>query len=379
MEQLKQKYKKAIGVALIVLGIIALITPLTPGAWLIFVGLELIGIRLVLNKKMHAWWLNLKKLLKKTMIDIQENVSLAKYTTFRIGGPAKFFVEVKTIAELEEAVKFAKEKNLQIFVLGGGSNLLVSDAGFDGLVIKIKFNDLHIDAENNLIEAGAGVLMAKLVKDSIEEGLSGLEWAAGLPGSLGGAIRGNAGTFGLSMKDSVKTVKAHDLITGKIEEFENNDCQFGYRESIFKQKSDLVILSVVLAVNKGDKETMKQKFSEYISWRREFFPETYSPGSFFKHTEPTEHNTKKLKEIPRFFELKLHEKNTIPTGFVIEEAGLKGKKIGGAMVSEKHANFIINTGNATAEDVVMLASIIKQQVRDKFGVELREEVQYLGF
>jgi len=127
-------------------------------------------------------------------------------------------------------------------------------------------------------------------------------------------------------------------------ELKKSECEFEYRNSVFKKKNNSIILSSVLKFKKDEKEAMQKKVKECIAWRKSVFPESLSPGSFFKHTEPTEHNVKKLKEIPRFFELKLHEKNTIPTGFVIEEAGLMGKKIGGAMVSEKHANFIVNLG-----------------------------------
>ena len=276
-----------------------------------------------------------------------------------------------------EALEYAKKNNLEFFILGGGSNLLVSDKGFDGLVIKIKNTECQI--QDMKIVAGSGVPIVKIIKESTENDLAGLEWAGGLPGSLGGAIRGNAGTFGLSMKDTIESVKVYDLESQKIEEFNNNKCEFEYRDSIFKKNKNLIILSAVLKFQRGKKEELQKKMLESIRWRKGVFPEDMSPGSFFKHTEPTEHNLKKIKELPRFSELKLHEKNTIPTGFVIEECGLKGKKIGGAMVSEKHANFIINTGGATAEDVIMLACLVKQQVRDKFGIELKEEVQYLGF
>lgn len=313
------------------------------------------------------------------MINIQEKIPLKNLTTFRIGGPARFFVEVKTEEELMEAVKYAKDNNLEFFVLGGGSNVLVSDKGFNGLVVKIKFTESNIDIENNTITAGTGVSMAKILKDSTENNLSGLEWSAGLPGNLGGAIRGNAGTFGLSMNDIVESVKVYDLVDEKIKEFKKSECEFEYRNSIFKKTNNFIIISARLKFVRGEKEAMQKKIEDCINWRKSAFPEGFSPGSFFRHTEPTEHNLKIIKEIPRFSELKLHEKNTIPSGFIIEEAGLKGKKIGGAMVSEKHANFIINTGEATAEDVIMLASLIKQQVRDKFGIELQEEVQYLGF
>jgi len=311
------------------------------------------------------------------MLDIQKNIPLANFTTFRIGGPAKFFVEVSSEEELMEALKYAKENNLKFFILGGGSNVLISDDGFDGLVIRV--HSSRSTVYGNIITTDAGISIAKLIKISTENNLAGLEWAGGLPGSLGGAIRGNAGTFGLSMKDIVESVKVYDLESQKIEVYDNAKCRFEYRCSIFKKNCKLIILSAVLKFKADEKEALQKKVQESIAWRKSVFPETLSPGSFFKHTAPTEHNLKKLKELPRFSELKLHEKNTIPTGFVIEECGLKGKKIGGAMVSEKHANFIINTGGATAQDVIMLASFIKQQVRDKFGIELQEEVQYVGF
>lgn len=313
------------------------------------------------------------------MIDIKRDIPLAPYTTFRIGGPAKFFVEAVSEDGLKEAFGYAEDNGLRVFLLGGGSNLLVSDDGFDGLVIRMKMAGLDADIGNGTIAAGAGVPIAKLVKYSVESGLSGLEWAAGLPGNLGGAIRGNAGTFGRSMKDVVRSVAAYDFADKRIREFGKEDCGFAYRGSIFKKDSNLVIVSAVLELEKGDRETMREKVAENINWRKSAFPEGFSAGSFFKHTEATENNLKKLRQIPRFSELKMHEKDTIPSGFVIEECGLKGKKIGGAMVSEKHANFILNTGTATAEDVVMLASFIKQQVRDEFGIQLQEEIQYVGF
>lgn len=311
------------------------------------------------------------------MLKIKKNILLAPFTTFRIGGPAKYFVEVSSEEELIEALKYAKGNSLEFFVLGGGSNVLISDRGFDGIIIKIQ--DTSYKIQDNIIEASAGISIAKLIKISTKNSLAGLEWAGGLPGTLGGAIRGNAGTFGLSMKDIVENVRVYNLDSQKVEELDRAKCEFAYRESIFKKKSNFIILSAVLKFKPGKKGILQRKVQESVIWRKDVFPESLTPGSFFKHTAPTEHNLKIIKEIPRFSELKLHEKNTIPTGFVIEECGLKGKKIGGAMVSEKHANFIVNTGGATAEDVIMLASFIKQQVRDKFGIELKEEVQLIGF
>jgi UDP-N-acetylmuramate dehydrogenase len=311
------------------------------------------------------------------MIEIKKNISLALYTTFRIGGPARFFVEAKNEEELIEALRYAKENNLEFFILAGGSNVLISDDGFNGLVVKL--NNRKSTVDRNTIKADAGISIAKLIKISTENNLAGLEWAGGLPGTLGGAIRGNAGTFGFSMKDIVESVKVLDTENLKIKDYDLKSCEFEYRNSVFKKNSNLVILSAVLKFRFGDMNESQKKVKESIEWRKSVFPEIMSPGSFFKHTEPSEHNLKIIRKIPRFSELKLHEKNTIPTGFVIEECGLKGKKMGGAMVSEKHANFIVNTGGATAQDVIMLSSFIKQQVRDKFGVELAEEVRLVGF
>lgn len=310
------------------------------------------------------------------MLNIQENISLARYTTFRIGGPARFFVEVKTAEELEEAVQYAKDNNLQFFVLGGGSNVLVSDAGFDGLVIKIKFNDLRINAENNLLEAGAGFSLSKLVKDSVKNNLTGLEWAMGIPGTVGGAVRGNAGAFGGVMVDVISSVKAFDVKKMQVVVYDLNVCNFDYRDSIFKQNYDLIILSVSVKLKEGNKDKSQEIIREIVGKRSSAYPQGMpSAGSFFKNPEAHE-------KIKKEFEDETGEvcrNNKLPARWLIGRVDLLGKKMGGAMISEKHANFIVNTGTATAEDVIMLASFVKQQVRDKFGVQLQEEVQYIGF
>ena len=321
------------------------------------------------------------------MIEIQKNIILAPYTTFRIGGPAEFFVEVESGEELVEAIEFANEKSLDFFILGGGSNILVSDKGFAGLVIKI--NSKLFVANDVSIGCGAGWSLAKIVKESAAHKLSGMEWAFGIPGTIGGAIRGNAGAFGSKISDIIKKVNCVDTKdlyeelaekkVVKIKTFGKEQCDFSYRDSIFKRNSNLIILSASFEFKSGNADEINEKMKELIKSRIAQQPHGASPGSFFKNPESTEHNRRYVKEIPRFKELNLHEKNTIPAGFLIEEAGLKGKKMGGAMVSEEHANFIVNTGTATAEDVIMLTSFIKQQVRDQFGVELQEEIRYVGF
>ena len=339
---------------------------------------------------------------------IQKNILLAPYTTFKIGGAAKFFCEVKNEEEILEALKFAREKNLSVFVLGGGSNLLVSDKGFDGLVIKIQNSKFKI--QNLLVECGAGIALSKAVNELTKFGLTGLEWAAGIPGgTIGGAVRGNAGAFGSSMGEIVESVKALEIsknschseprLLSRGEESRANsrsfstgsfasayqpllrmtaeDCQFSYRNSIFKHNPNLIILSATLKLKKGNKVESEKKIKEILAMRKEKQPMEFpSPGSFFKNP------ITKDKKLIRQFEIDTGKKlkdNKIPAGYLIDQLDLRGKRIGGAMVSEKHANFIVNTSNANAENVIMLTAIIKTKVRNKFGIQLQEEVQMVGF
>ncbi len=335
------------------------------------------------------------------MINIQKNIPLAPLTTFKIGGPAKHFVEVSAEEELLEALQFAKENNLEIFVLGGGSNILVSDEGFSGLVIRM-LNTSYI-IHNTSIECGSGVLLSQIVKESAKNGLSGLEWASGIPGTLGGAIRGNAGIPLGCMADSVESVKTIVIASGakqslsnknstnstrsfanaqddiRILEFQNNECRFSYRNSIFKENKDLIIISVVLKLEKGEQEEINKKTKELIENRLKVVhpnPKEPSSGSFFKN--PKVNNPELIANFEKDTGQKAID-GKIPAGWLIDEVGLRGKKIGGAQVSEKHANFVVNIGNAKAQDIVMLSSLIKMKVRDELGVQLSEEIQYVGF
>jgi len=313
------------------------------------------------------------------MLNIQENIKLAPYTSFKIGGKARYFVEVGDKNELEEALQHALKNKLDFFVLGGGSNVLISDKGFDGLIIKLitKNSELKI-TENNSIECFAGENLASVVNFVRDNSLSGLEWAVGIPGTIGGAVRGNAGAFGGDMKDIVDRVECiciDDNLKKKI--FPTNECGFEYRNSVFKNPPNLIIVSVILKLKKGDKNEIQNKMKEIIFQRNEKNPKNAkSGGSFF--TNPIVNDEKLLEKFERDSGKKISN-NIIPAGWLIQEAGLTGKKIGGAIISEKHANFIVNTGNATAEDIIMLASIIKQKVRTKLGVQLVEEVKFLGF
>jgi len=256
-------------------------------------------------------------------MEFQKNVSLKKYTTFRVGGRAKYFFVAKTEKDLIEAIKTAKKMKLPFFILGGGSNVLISDRGYKGLVIKF------------------GQPLSLYVS-------RGLEWAAGIPGTVQGAVYGNAGAFGKSMKDAVKEVKVFDAQTEKIKIFKNKDCQFSYKNSIFKKKNDQIILSVKIKTKKSN----SKKIKEYLKYKKETQPLNFpSAGSIFKNPAG-------------FF-----------TGELIEKCGLKGKRVGNVKISEKHANFIVNLGNGKAKDVIKLIKLIKNKVKKKFGIILEEEVQ----
>jgi len=283
----------------------------------------------------------------------KKNVALKNYTTFKIGGPAKYFCIVKTEKDLLQAVKWANKNNLPFFILGGGSNLLVADKGFNGLVIKIENCKLKI--VNSKVIAGAGISLTTLLSVTANAGLSGLEWSAGIPGAtLGGAIRGNAGAFETGIKDVVRKVEVFDVRDLRFKIYDLRDCQFGYRESVFKKNSNLIIFSAELEFKKSDKKKIKEKVKEILSYRMSKHPKLPSAGSVFKNLE------------------------NIRARDLIEKAGLKGKKIGRAQISDQHANFIVNLGGAKAKDVLELMNLAKKEVKNKLGIKIEEEIQILS-
>jgi len=299
---------------------------------------------------MHVYNLLQKELSGK----IIQNESLANHTTFKIGGEADYFFIAQNNDSLMKAVKIAHDLNLPFFILGGGSNLLVSDKGFRGLVIKVQSSKLKVQSDK--IIADAGVSLSKLVDLSIKNELSGLEWAIGIPGTVGGAVRGNIGAFGKEIAQVVKNVKtlsiSHNIT---IEQYSNTAIRFSYRDSIFKHNKD-IILSVEFELKNGNKEKSRNVIQGYLLERKESQPlDCLGAGCIFKN--------------PR-------DKSA---GELIDSAGLKGKKIGNAQISEKHANFIINLGNARAEDVIRLIEIIQEKVLGEFGIKLEFEIELVGF
>jgi len=305
------------------------------------------------------------------MIEIQKNIPLKKHSTFQIGGPAKYFTIVKNTSQLVESLEWAKQNNLPFFLLGGGSNILFSDKGYEGLIIKIQISDIKVKGDKVFCEAGTP--LSKILNITAREGLSGLEWTAGIPGTIGGAIFGNAGAFGLGIKNILESVKVLNLKSFQIEDFKSEDCQFSYRSSIFKKRKNYVILKVELKLQRRAKEDIHKRIEENFLYRRERHPLKYpSVGSIFKNVKLTKENLKLTEKFPDFKQFL--QKGEIPAAYLIHCCDLKGKKIGGAQISKKHPNFIININNAKAEDVIILISVIKQKVRNQFGIQLEEEI-----
>jgi UDP-N-acetylmuramate dehydrogenase len=309
------------------------------------------------------------------MITIQENLPLAPLTSLEIGGPARFFVQVETVAELREALLFAQRELLPFAILGGGSNLLVSDHGYDGVVIRMRLPKVTVSGER--VTAEAGVDLTALVHQTAQWGLSGMESLAGIPGLVGGAVRGNAGAYGSCIGEVTETVQALHAGTLELLVLEREACNFSYRDSRFKREPDLIVVSVDLVLRRGDPEQISSKVAATIAKRTARNLQCdRSVGSFFMNPVVAD------PELVRSFESEQQvvcREGRIPAGWLIDRAGLRNRRVGGAMVSARHANYLINTGSASAEEMLRLARLIKSEVREAMGVELREEVSSLGF
>lgn len=290
---------------------------------------------------------------KKISPKLIENEPMKKHTTFKIGGPADMYVSVGSIDELSELLKLAKETQTPYTVIGNGSNILVGDNGIRGLVIEIGSNLAYCEADGDKIYAQAGALLSKIASLAAANSLSGMEEISGIPGTLGGGIYMNAGAYGGEIKNVIKNVTYVDT-DGEIITVTGDECNFGYRQSIFTDGKKFVV-SAELDLKKDDKTAISERMADFRKRRCDKQPLAYpSAGSTFKRPEG-------------YF-----------AGALIEQAGLKGYGIGGACVSDLHAGFIINCGDATAKDVLDLISYVQKTVYDKFGVTLEPEVRLLG-
>ena len=314
-----------------------------------------------------------------SMIDIKENIALAPFTIYKIGGPARFFVEAANVGELKEALQFAGEKKIPFVVLGAGSNVLVSDKGFNGLVIRMSGGAVRVEGER--VHVDAGVMMARAVLESGRAALQGFEWGIGVPGTMGGSVRGNAGCFGFEMKDVVESVEAFDASTGLIKNFSHAECGFGYRDSFFKTHPEWIIVSAVLRLRAGERDAIEQEIRR-ITRERVLKQDIGSKccGCIFKNAEWPDDASEREALALRFPELgAFRDRPTIPSALLIDRAGLKGTHAGNVCISEKHANFFINKGGGTSNEVMALIAVAKEAVRKKYGIDLHEEICMIGF
>lgn len=295
----------------------------------------------------------LEKILPKE--NIKQNEPMKKHTSFRIGGLAEFFVKVNSVEALIKLLELTNKDNIPLFIIGNGSNILVSDEGLNGIVAKLDMKEIKINTINNNqkeIIVDAGVPLGLLAQKLLQEKIKGFEELSGIPGTIGGAVIMNAGAYGKEIKDITTEVMALDY-EGKIHKFTNEEAQFEYRHSIFSSKK-YIVLQVKLLLEIGEEKEIKEKMYKYLQSRKEKQPIEYpSAGSTFKRGE-----------------------NFI-TAQLIDEAGLKGYSIGDAQVSEKHAGFVINKGNATSEDVIKLTQYIKETVYKKFRKNIELEIEIL--
>ncbi len=321
---------------------------------------------------MHA----LTEQLRSVVNDrLRENEPMSHHTNFRIGGPATFFIEIKSTQELQQILSIAKEHSMNTCVIGGGSNMLVADHGFDGIMLKMSMHGISID--KNRVQAEAGIPMTLLSRKVGEACLSGLEWAITLPGTVGGAVRGNAGCFGGETRDHL--IEAVLLSNGEVVTRSKEELKFGYRESSVKHSDDIV-LSALFELEQRDCEAIKQIMGLNLSKRKASQPtDGGSAGCMFKNYEIlSDEDLQRIKtklDLPR----EVSVSRWISAGWLIDQLDLKGFKMGGAKVSEKHGNFLVNTGTATADEVIQLIAFIKTRARDTYGIMLQEEVQYVGF
>jgi len=293
----------------------------------------------------------MKNLFKEVKgIKVFENEPLKKYSSLRIGGNARYLIKIYNMEALLKTIDLINRRRLKFMVIGEGTNILFSDKGFNGVVIKLMGEFKKIDRTKNIFLCGGGALIKDFINKAAESGYSGMEFLAGIPGSIGGAVKGNAGAFGKSISEIVKQVTILDT-KARVKKISRDKIKFDYRYSSIPDNS--IIVEVEFKLKKGERKIIKRKIEEFLKMRWQKQPKGFSAGSFFKNPKP------------------------LSAGKLIEECGLKGFRVGDAVISKKHANFIINLGGAKAEDVLTLVKIVKKRVKEIKGVELEPEVRVL--
>lgn len=299
--------------------------------------------------------------------DVSSRKILAKLTTFKIGGPAELYIEVSETEKLVELLNFLTGEGLEYLILGGGSNILLPDELMSKVVIRIKTGKISLDGLS--IMAEAGVSFGAVVTKAVQSSLTGLEWATGLPGTVGGAVRGNAGAMGGDMAHVLSKVLAWQ--DGEVLELTPGECAFGYRDSKFKQTS-AVVLAAWFSLSPGNQRESLVVMQDILKKRAGHYPPYPSAGSFFKNIPLSAWHGDHSILPPEFV-----ASSRIPVGWVTEQLGLKGLSVGGAMLSREHGNFMINYKDATQADILRVVEVVKAKVYTTYGVELEEEVNII--
>jgi UDP-N-acetylmuramate dehydrogenase len=303
-------------------------------------------------------------------LNIYRDAPLSRYTRFGIGGPADLYAETCSVEAFIAGLNAARETGIPTLVIGGGTNLIVSDTGFRGLVLRYR-GDRLFEANGRVI-AQAGADLQQLVDFTVDRGLRGLETLAGIPGSVGAAVYGNAGAYGHSISERVVTVEFYD--GSGVRSFDNEQCQFHYRESIFKRHKEWIIFSAKLLLDVADAGELRKISGDIVKVRNEKFPVTMKcAGSIFKNLLFKDLPPAVAAEIPA----STVREGKVPAAWFLEQVGAKGVERGDIHVATYHANLIYNAGNGTAADLCMLIRDLKARVRDRFGFDLEEEVQYV--
>jgi UDP-N-acetylmuramate dehydrogenase len=302
---------------------------------------------------------------------VSSRTPLSRYTRFGIGGEADLFAETGDESAFMAAIAAAHEDGMQVMVTGGGTNLIVSDEGFRGLVVRFAGDRLTTSGE--CVTASAGAVLQDLVDFANQRGLRGLETLAGIPGWVGAAVYGNAGAYGHSISERVAAVRFFD--GDRVRVFNNQQCEFRYRESIFKQHKDWIIFSVDLRLEAADVGDLRRTSADILKVRNEKFPPTMKcAGSIFKNFL-----WKDLPpEVAALVPAAVVREGKVPAAWFLEQVGAKGMRMGGIQVADYHANLIYNAGEGTARELRAVIAELKRRVRERFGIEVEEEVQYVG-
>jgi UDP-N-acetylmuramate dehydrogenase len=305
-------------------------------------------------------------------LTLLENEPLSRHTRFALGGPAPIFADTEDEEAFVSAVAALSAGSTPWTVIGEGSNLVVSDQGYDGIVLRYRGAALSRDGERVTTQAGA--TLQSLVDFTVENSLEGLDRMTGIPGFVGAAIYGNAGAYGQSASDTLESV--HFLDRGQIREFSSVQCEFRYRDSVFKRRKDWLLLSAVFRLNPGDAAVLKPTSDEILATRnRKFPPEMRCAGSVFKNLLFKELSESVRAQVPET----VVKKGKVPAAWFLEQVGARGLRHGGIHVAEYHANLIYNAGGATAAELREVLDDLKRRVWERFGLRLEEEVQFLGF